>query len=98
MVAAVEALKPPRHTTIGRGVKLFESSAKIALGTVALLMGASLLATGPHFGGTDPEKPSQAHMRLAALSTQSRRDVDYALLDARLKQLMTKPTMVGMAV
>ena len=37
-------------------------------------------------------------MRLASLSTDSRRDVDYRLLDSRLKQLMTKPAMVGLAV
>jgi beta-lactamase class C len=79
-------------------VKLLESSVKIALGAIALLMGASLLATGPHNASSDGGKPTEAHLRLAALSTQSRRDVDYALLDARLRQLMTRPSMVGLAV
>ena len=37
-------------------------------------------------------------MKLASLSTESRRDVDYRLLDSRLRQLMTKPAMVGLAV
>src|SRR5262249_33457622 len=81
------------------GEKLLESSAKIALGAVALLMGASLLATRPHSGGeSEASKPSRAHLRLAALSTESRRDVDYALLDQRVKRLMARPAMVGMAV
>jgi len=75
-----------------------ESSVKIALGAVALLMGASLLATRPHSDSAQDAKPTQAHLRLAALSTESRRDVDYASLDQRLKRLMTKPAMVGMAV
>ena len=42
--------------------------------------------------------PNKAHLRLASLSTEDRRDVDYALLDQRLRMLMTKPAMVGMAV
>jgi beta-lactamase class C len=75
-----------------------ESSVKIALGAIALLMGASLLATRPHSRPSSADKPTEAHLRLAALSPQARRDVDYALLDARLKQLIAKPTMVGLAV
>jgi beta-lactamase class C len=43
-------------------------------------------------------KIAQAHMKLASLSTDSRRDIDYRLLDSRLRQLMTKPAMVGLAV
>src|SRR5258708_30303028 len=62
-------------------------------------MGASLLAMRPHqpSKSADPQIAA-AHLKLAALSTSSRRDVDYRLLDARLKQLMTKPAMVGLAV
>src|SRR5690348_18388868 len=62
-------------------------------------MGASLLAMRPHqaSNSTDP-KIVASHMKLAALSTESRRDVDYRLLDARLQQLMHKPPMVGLAV
>jgi len=75
-----------------------ETTAKVALGAIALLMGASLLAMRPHSTTEDPAKPVQAHMKLASLSTESRRDVDYALLDQRLRQLITKPAMVGMAV
>jgi len=73
-----------------------ERSAKIALGALALVMGASLLATRPH--RTEPAQLTQAHLKLATLSTESRRDVDYALLDERLKRLMSKPAMVGLAV
>src|SRR3982751_1070871 len=60
-------------------------------------MGASLFATRPH-SASEPAKPAQSHLRLATLSTESRHDVDYGLLDQRLRQLMTKPAMVGMAV
>ena len=75
-----------------------EARAKVALGAIALLMGASLLAMRPHNDALPSAKPAQTHLKLAALSTESRRDVDYALLDQRLKLLITKPTMVGMAV
>jgi len=78
--------------------KLLESSVKIALGAIALLMGASLFATRPNSTASESAKPARAHLKLASLSTESRRDVDYALLDQRLKQLITKPAMVGMAV
>jgi beta-lactamase class C len=76
-----------------------EKAHKLGLGAFVLLMGASLLAMRPH----DAAKPSEphvtaAHLKLAALSPSSRKDIDYRLLDARLKQLMNKPTMVGLAV
>ena len=74
-----------------------ESSVKIALGAVGLLMAASLLAMRPH-STPDQERPAKANLRLAALSTESRRDVDYGLLDQRLKLLMRRPAMVGLAV
>ena len=65
-----------------------------------LLMGASLLAMRPHPASSSGQDPrvTAAHLKLAAVSPASREDVDYRLLDARLKQLMTKPTMVGLAV
>src|SRR5689334_23307787 len=61
-------------------------------------MGASLLATRPHSAEKAPAKPAQSHLKLAAISTEARRDVDYGQLDRRLQQLMTKPAMVGLAV
>src|SRR5437764_1576754 len=71
---------------------------KIAVAAAILLMGASLLAMRPHAPNESAAHISQAHLRLASLSTDSRRDVDYAVLDSRLRQLMTKPAMVGLAV
>ena len=73
---------------------------KLGLGAFVLLMGASLLAMRPHpatSGNQDP-RVTAAHLKLAAVSTEARRDIDYRLLNARLKQLMTKPAMVGLAV
>jgi beta-lactamase class C len=75
-----------------------ETSVKIALGAVALLMGASLFATRPDRAAKQPTDVQQAHLRLASLSTAARHDVDYQLLDQRLQQLMNKPAMVGLAV
>jgi beta-lactamase class C len=72
---------------------------KLGLGALILVMGASLLAMRPHSSGDRHQAQfAAAHLKLAALSTESRRDVDYRLLDARLQQLMNKPTMVGLAV
>ncbi|HZC37870.1 MAG TPA: serine hydrolase domain-containing protein [Sphingomicrobium sp.] len=71
---------------------------KIAAGAAILLMGASLLAMRPHTAARSAAHIAQAHLQLASLSTDSRRDVDYRLLDSRLRQLMTKPAMVGLAV
>ena len=72
---------------------------KIGLGALVLVMGGSPLAMKPHAPASKPASPyAQAHMKLAALSTDSRQDVDYTLLDSRIRQLMTKPAMVGMSV
>jgi beta-lactamase class C len=78
---------------------LLQKAQKLGLGAFVLLMGASLLAMRPHQASktSDPTRTA-AHLRLASLSTASRRDVDYRLLDARLKELMNKPAMVGLAV
>jgi beta-lactamase class C len=71
---------------------------KIGVGAFVLLMGASLLAMRPHVASDSPAQIARAHLKLASVSTEDRRDVDYRLLDARLRQLITKPAMVGMAV
>ena len=71
---------------------------KIAVGAFILLMGASLLAMRPQSSDRSVAPIARTHLKLASLSTDSRRDVDYGLLDSRLRQLMTKPTMVGLAV
>jgi beta-lactamase class C len=74
-----------------------ETSVKVALGAVALLMGASLFATRPQSPSAEPPQ-ARAHLRLASLSTEARRDVDYTMLDQRLQRLAQKPQMVGLAV
>src|SRR5689334_23574622 len=61
-------------------------------------MGASLVAMRPRAGAERSAQIARAHLKLATLSTQDRRDVDYRLLDARLRQLITRPAMVGLAV
>ncbi len=76
-----------------------QKAQKLGLGAFALLMGASLLAMRPHEATKSTDQQAVAtHVKLAALSTASRKDIDYRLLDARLKQLMTRPAMVGLAV
>ena len=95
---AVEAIARPRHTKTGRGGVLLEASVKIALGALALLTGASLFATRPDSKPTEPSKIAHKHLRLASLSTESRRDIDYGLLDERLQRLVERPNMVGLAV
>ena len=72
---------------------------KIGLGAFVLLMGASLLAMRPE-AATDRSsaKSAQAQLKLASLSTAARRDVDYRLIDQRLRQLIAKPSMVGLSV
>jgi beta-lactamase class C len=73
-------------------------SHKIAVGVLALMGGASLLAMRADGPAAQQKRTSAAHLKLAALSTAARSDVDYRLLDARLQQLMEKPAMVGLAV
>jgi len=81
-------------------MRILDRAQKLGLGALVLLMGGTLLAMRPHpaaGGGQDP-LVTAAHLKLAAVSTEARRDIDYRLLDARLKQLMAKPAMVGLAV
>jgi len=75
-----------------------KTASKVALGALVLITGASLLAMRPHSADRQRAEISGAHLKLASLSTASRRDIDYRLLDARLQQLMEKPAMVGLAV
>jgi len=81
-------------------MRILNKAQKLGLGAFVLLMGGTLLAMRPHpaaGGGQDP-RVTAAHLKLAAVSTEARRDIDYRLLDARLKALMAKPAMVGLAV
>jgi beta-lactamase class C len=75
-----------------------KTASKLGLGALVLVMGASLLAMRPHTVDREKQEIVAAHLKLASLSTDSRRDIDYRLLDARLQQLMAKPAMVGLAV
>ena len=74
-------------------------SSKIAVAVGVFLMGGALVAMRPQHSARQSEaRVAQAHLKLAAVSPEARQDVDYRLLDSRLKQLMTKPAMVGLAV
>jgi beta-lactamase class C len=75
-----------------------QTAHKIGVGAFILLMGGSLLAMRPDAKADRSAQIARSHVKLATLSTADRRDIDYRLLDARLKQLMNKPAMVGLAV
>ncbi len=69
----------------------------MALGAVGFLVGAGVMANRT----ADLEKSeatSVARARLATVSPAARQDIDYPALDARLKRLMEKPSMVGLSV
>jgi beta-lactamase class C len=71
----------------------------IGLGAFALLLGVAFVATRPQPATqADAVSPARAHLQLAALSTASRRDIDYAALNARLKRLAEQRPIVGLAV
>ena len=66
---------------------ILQRAQKLGIGAFVMLMGASLLAMRPHEGAKDPDlKVVAAHLKLAELSPASRQDVDYRLLDARLRE------------
>src|SRR5438105_1403628 len=88
----------PATQSLRAGRNRLKTKNKIAVGAGILLMGASLLAMRPHSPGESAARITQAHLRLASLSTDSRRDVDYRQLDSRLRELIKKPAMVGLAV
>jgi beta-lactamase class C len=72
----------------------------IGLAGFGLVLGALAIAETVDGGAPVESKPSvaAANLRFASLSTAARRDVDYARLDVRLRQLAEKPTVVGLAV
>ena len=69
----------------------------LGLGAFALLAASVLAMRGPEPKQPTPTIP-KSHIRLAALSTAAREDVDYASLDRRLQRLAEQRSMVGMAV
>src|SRR5690348_13803033 len=88
----VESASLARHTVPWGGRnRLLKNKNKIAVGAGILLMDASLLAMRPHATDHQAARLTQAHLRLASLSTESRQDVDYRLLDSRLRELIKKP-------
>jgi beta-lactamase class C len=80
---------------VGRGA--LEKPHILGLGAFALLAATVLAMRGP-----EPKQPAptipKSHIRLAALSTDAREDVDYASIDRRLQLLAEQRSMVGMAV
>jgi beta-lactamase class C len=96
-----------RHSAqqlLGRSRNLLERQFKLGLGAFALAIGAIALAQP--FGGSrnssaDATRAAANDRIIAHLATvepASRSRIDYARLDARLKRMVEKPTMVGMAV
>lgn len=74
-------------------------SHKVGILAGGLLLGSWLAATRITVEEpAQPVNPVRAQRHLAAVSPADRRDIDYAALDARLKRLMEKPAMVGLAV
>ena len=71
---------------------------KVGLGALVLLSGGALLAMRPDGKAVEQSQVAKANLRLASVSTEARRAVDYAALDRRLQQLMERPAMVGLAV
>ncbi|HXG82097.1 MAG TPA: serine hydrolase, partial [Sphingomicrobium sp.] len=74
---------------------------KLGLGGFVLCVGALALAQPFGESGTGPAGAAQARQvsaRLATVEPAARSRIDYARLDARLKRMVEKPNMVGMAV
>ncbi len=77
---------------------------KLGLGALALAAGALALAQPSAESRQKAAEVGQARAiaqasaRLALVEPASRRRIDYGRLDARLRRMVDKPTMVGMAV
>ena len=71
----------------------------IGLGALTLLFALALLTLRVEPSGPAPHHAlPQARLQLAKVTPAARRDVNYSLLDSRLRLLMAKPAMVGLAV
>jgi beta-lactamase class C len=81
-----------------------ERQFKLGLGAFALAIGAIALAQpfgdSPKYNADAAKAAANARIsaRLATVEPASRSRIDYSRLDARLKRMVEKPTMVGMAV
>jgi beta-lactamase class C len=76
---------------------------QFAIGVAGFGLVLAALAVAGTIDRAAPANPGEppaaaANLRLASLSTAARRDVDYTALDARLKRLVEKPSVVGLAV
>ena len=69
----------------------------MGLGAFAVLATAAFAMRAPDEAKPAPTVPN-SHIRLAALSTAARQDVDYAAIDRRLQQLSQQRSVVGLAV
>jgi beta-lactamase class C len=94
----VERCRPVRHTEMGRMRFPLERKFKIGLGVFALALGALALAQPDGKSGSVDSAQARATARLATVDHAARNRIDYARLDARLRRMAEKPTMVGMAV
>lgn len=74
-----------------------EKSHVLGLGAFALLATAAFALRSPEVQKPASTVPN-SHIRLAALSTAARQDVDYAAIDRRLQQLSEQRSVVGLAV
>ena len=91
----------PARSSGGEEGQGLERQFAIGIAGFALVVGALAIAgeVDSGTGGKQSAKPvATANLRLAKLSTADRRDVDYARLDARLRQLAERPAVVGLAV
>ena len=70
----------------------------LGLGAFALLATAAFAMRGPQEQKPAAHTIPNSHVRLAALSREARKDVDYASIDRRLQALSQKRSMVGLAV
>ena len=76
---------------------------KVASAALVLVAGGSLLAVQDDRRSATQQQgqegsPARAQVKLASVSTAARQTIDYTVLDARLRRLMAKPAMVGLAV
>jgi beta-lactamase class C len=72
---------------------------KFAIGTCALALGSLLVAAcSEPSGGERSNGPEPAVAQLSAVEPEARHAIDYPRLDGRLRRLMERPAMVGLAV
>jgi len=99
----VERFGHTRHSSRGEDAFSLERRLKLGLGAFALAIGAIALAhpfgdSQPTAAATQADANARISAQLAAVEPASRSRIDYDRLDARLKQMVEKPNMVGMAV